>query len=56
MTDLAADYVTALAGPTPQGGLGVHLVLPDMSARAAVLARNVTEGRVTFVQCVADSV
>ena len=56
VTEPAADYVTALAGTTPQGGLGVHLVIPDMSARAAVLARNVTEGRVTFVQCVADSV
>jgi hypothetical protein len=34
----------------------MHLVVPDMSERAAVLARNVGEGRVRFVQCVADSV
>ena len=33
----------------------MHLVVPDMSERAAVLARNIAEGRVTFVQCVADA-
>jgi SAM-dependent methyltransferase len=53
----AAEYVTELANaPRLPGGLGMHLVVPDMSERAAVLARNVTEGRVRFVQCVADSV
>ena len=36
--------------------LGVHIVVPDMAERAAALARNVAEGRVTFIQCVADAV
>lgn len=57
VTATAAEYVTALAhAPRLPGGLGMHLVVPDMSERAAVLARNVSEGRVRFVQCVADSV
>jgi hypothetical protein len=57
VTAPAAEYVMALAhAPRLPGGLGMHLVVPDMSERAAVLARNVTEGRVRFVQCVADSV
>jgi SAM-dependent methyltransferase len=57
VTATAAEYVTALAhAPRLPGGLGMHLVVPDMSERAAVLARNVGEGRVRFVQCVADSV
>jgi SAM-dependent methyltransferase len=57
VTAPAAEYVTALAhAPRLPGGLGMHLVVPDMAERAAVLARNVTEGRVRFVQCVADSV
>ena len=56
VTESAADYVTALAQTTalPEG-LGMHLVVPDMAARAAVLARNIAEHRVTFVQCVADA-
>ncbi len=33
----------------------MHLVVPDMAERTAMLARNVAEGRVTFVQCVADA-
>ncbi len=57
VTESAADYVTALAPETAHpSGLGMHLVVPDMSERAAVLARNIAEGRVTFVQCVADAV
>ncbi len=57
VTKSAAEYVSELAAAaaTPPSGLGVHLVVPDFAQRAAVLARNVDEGRVTFVQCVADA-
>ena len=57
VTKSAAEYVTALTQTTVlPNGLGTHLVIPDMAARAAVLARNIAEHRVTFVQCVADAV
>jgi ubiquinone/menaquinone biosynthesis C-methylase UbiE len=57
VTASAGDYVTALAVvPHFPGGLGRHLVFPDLSERAKILARNVDEGRLTFVQCVADAV
>ena len=36
--------------------LGAQIVVPDMADRAAALLRNVAEGRVTFIQCVADAV
>jgi SAM-dependent methyltransferase len=56
VTKSAAEYVTALAQETVLPiGLGTHLVIPDMAARVAVLARNIAEHRVTFVQCVADA-
>jgi SAM-dependent methyltransferase len=57
VTDAAADYLADLIHASPEpDGLGMHLVVPDLAARAATLARNVAEGRVCFVQCVADSV
>jgi ubiquinone/menaquinone biosynthesis C-methylase UbiE len=57
VTASASDYVTALSlVPHLPGGLGRHLIQPDLSERAAVLARNVDEGRVTFVLCVSDAV
>jgi ubiquinone/menaquinone biosynthesis C-methylase UbiE len=57
VTASASDYVTSLAlVPRLPGGLGRHLILPDLSERAATLARNVDEGRLTFVQCVADAI
>jgi ubiquinone/menaquinone biosynthesis C-methylase UbiE len=57
VTELAAEHVTALARPTEQPTrLGAHVVVPDMSERAAMLVRNVAESRVAFVQCVADAI
>jgi sarcosine/dimethylglycine N-methyltransferase len=52
-----AEYVSTLAAASSAPGpLGVHLVVPDMAQRASVLARNLAEGRVRFVQCLADAV
>jgi ubiquinone/menaquinone biosynthesis C-methylase UbiE len=57
VTQSAAEHVSDLAAATtPPSDLGMHLVVPDFAQRAAVLARNVDEDRVTFVQCVADAV
>ena len=56
VTESVADHVAGLAGTTDRiDGLGVHIVVPDMAEQTEVLARNVAEGRVTFVQCIADA-
>jgi hypothetical protein len=52
-----AEYVSGLEGTkTPSSPLGVQLVVPDMHERARMLARNLAESRVRFVQCLADAV
>ena len=57
VTDAVADYVAGLAGTTDRiNGLGIHLVMPDLAEQTEALARNLAEGRVTFVQCVADAI
>ena len=57
VTDAASDYVAAVIRTTSlPSELGAQIVVPDMAERAAALLRNVDEGRVTFIQCVADAV
>ena len=57
VTNAAADYVAAVIRTTSlPSELGAQIVVPDMADRAAALLRNVDEGRVTFIQCVADAV
>ncbi|HET9548238.1 MAG TPA: methyltransferase domain-containing protein [Desertimonas sp.] len=57
VTDAASDYVAAVIRTTSlPSELGAQIVVPDMTERAAALLRNVDEGRVTFIQCVADAV
>jgi ubiquinone/menaquinone biosynthesis C-methylase UbiE len=54
LTHEAVGSLRQLSGPP--SGLGPHLVVPDMAARAANLRRNVDEGRVVLVRVVADAV
>jgi SAM-dependent methyltransferase len=57
VTDAATDYVAAVLQTTSlPSELGPQIVVPDMADRAAALLRNAAEGRVTFIQCVADAV
>jgi SAM-dependent methyltransferase len=57
VTDAATDYVAAVLRTTSlPSELGPQIVVPDMADRAAALLRNAAEGRVTFIQCVADAV
>ena len=55
--DLTADavdfYASLAAGPAPNQPLGLHLLIVDMPTKGANLKRNVEEGRLTLVRCVA---
>ncbi len=56
LTDEAvAFYATLAAGPPPDQHLGLHLLISDMPSKGANLKRNVEEGRLTLVRCVADA-
>ena len=57
--DLTADAVAfyaSLAGPPAAQHLGLHLLIKDMPTKGANLKRNVEEGRLTLVRCVADAI
>jgi hypothetical protein len=57
LTGDAADYVAAVIRTTSLSSeLGPQIVVPDMADRAAALLRNLDEGRVTFIQCIADAI
>lgn len=53
LTHEAVGYLRQLAAPT--GALGPHLVVPDLATKAAVLRRNIDEGRIVVVRVVADA-
>jgi SAM-dependent methyltransferase len=54
LTHEAVGFLRQLIGPNP--GLGPHLLLGDLPAKAASLRRNIDEGRVVLVRGVADAV
>ena len=57
--DLTADaisfYAMLAAGPPASKHLGLQLVISDMPTKGANLKRNVEEGRLTLIRCVADA-
>jgi sarcosine/dimethylglycine N-methyltransferase len=57
--DLTAEaiafYATLAAGPPPSQHLGLQLLISDMPAKGANLKRNVEEGRLTLIRCVAEA-
>ncbi len=55
-TDAIAFYASLAAGPPPGKHLGLHLLITDMPTKGANLKRNVEEGRLTLIRCVADAV
>lgn len=54
--DAVAFYASLAAGPPPNQHLGLHLLIHDMPTKGANLKRNVEEGRLTLVRCVADAI
>ena len=57
VTQQAADFYEQLSkGPPVRTPLGIHLLIPNMQAKGANLKRNVDEGRIVVVRCVADAV
>jgi len=58
--DLTADavdfYASLAAGPPPDKNLGLHLLIHDMPTKGANLKRNVEEGRLTLIRCVATAI
>ncbi len=58
--DLTADatdfYAALAAGPASAQPLGLHLVIANMAEKGANLKRNVEEGRLTLIRCVARAV
>ncbi len=53
--DAVAFYAALAAGPSPNRHLGLQLLITDMPAKGANLKRNVEEGRLNLVRCVADA-
>lgn len=53
--DAVAFYASLAAGPPPGRHIGLHLLIHDMPTKGANLKRNVEEGRLTLVRCVADA-
>ena len=57
VTQVAADFYEKLSETPPvRSPLGLHLLIPDMPTKGANLKRNVDEGRIIVVRCVADAV
>jgi ubiquinone/menaquinone biosynthesis C-methylase UbiE len=58
VTEEAAKFYDQLASapPSAPSPLGLHLLIPNMPAKGANLRRNVDEGRIRIVRCVADAV
>lgn len=57
VTQIAADFFEKLSETPPvHSPLGLHLLIPDMPIKGANLKRNVDEGRIIVVRCVADAV
>ncbi|QXC59208.1 methyltransferase domain-containing protein [Aquihabitans sp. G128] len=57
LTTEARAFYDELAAtpPAPPQPLGLHLLIPDMATKGANLARNVAEGRIALVRCIADA-
>jgi SAM-dependent methyltransferase len=57
LTDEAVAFYAGLAaGPPAKQHLGLHLLIADMKTKGANLKRNVEEGRLTLIRCVADAI
>jgi ubiquinone/menaquinone biosynthesis C-methylase UbiE len=57
VTKEAADFYVQLSNAPPvQSPIGIHLLIPNMPVKGANLKRNVDEGRIVVVRCVADAV
>ena len=54
-TEAAAFYQQLAETPPSPAPLGLHLLIPDMATKGANLGRNVAEGRLVIVRCVADA-
>ena len=54
--DAVAFYASLAAGPPPGRHLGLHLLIRDMPTKGANLKRNVEEGRLAHVRCVAGAI
>ncbi len=54
-TDAVAFYASLAAGPPPDQHLGLHLLISDMPTKGSNLKRNVEEGRLALIRCVADA-
>ncbi len=54
-SDAVAFYAALAAGPAQNQPLGLHLLIEDMPTKGANLKRNVEEGRLMLVRCVADA-
>lgn len=56
LSDEAIAFFTMLSEtpPVPEP-LGLHLLIPNMAVKGANLKRNVEEGRIVLVRCVADA-
>ncbi len=59
--DLTAEAVAFYATladtpPAPPKPLGLHLLISNMATKGANLKRNVEEGRIVIIRCVADAV
>lgn len=54
--DAVAFYASLAAGPPPNKNLGLHLLIRDMPTKGANLKRNVEEGRLTLIRCVASAI
>jgi sarcosine/dimethylglycine N-methyltransferase len=57
LTEAAAEFFKQLAaGPPPNSPLGLQLFVPDFPAKAANVGRNIAEGRIRMIRCVATAV
>ena len=57
VTQQAADFYEQLSKVPPvRTPIGLHLLIPNMPAKGANLKRNVDEGRIVVVRCVADAI
>ncbi|MEO5973702.1 MAG: methyltransferase domain-containing protein [Ilumatobacteraceae bacterium] len=57
LTQEAANFYAQLSETPPvRSPLGLHLLIPNMPIKGANLKRNVDEGRIVVIRCVADAV
>jgi ubiquinone/menaquinone biosynthesis C-methylase UbiE len=58
LTEAAAEFFAKLAGGPPPNAspLGLALFVPDFPAKAANVGRNIAEGRIRMIRCIASAV